>query len=509
VWVHGTGSVLGLRVVVKSPHRRRAVAVIVAGTLLGLVLGGGAATGQPMDGTRLVTDAAGDVGPLPDCEAAEASEPGAAEDILAVEVFDEAGTRIVTVRTDGDLSASVANATDARVEVWVTSDEGSGIYYKFRRGVEAGEPIDDVVDADDQPVEEAAVAVDAGSGGEAIFQFPHDLLDRLGLLADGARFGVVVVAGPRCDKLGLGRVGLGIRLLEPFSPIDVPVVTTSSSGAVTPPEVTLTGAVNGPTETEPSETEAGDRGIPSWAVVLFLAAIILVLALIAGRDRFGLGRASRAHCEALQQRCEELRRRAAEAEAAVGRAAAGVDAADEQVREARRRFIDARDAARDADDAAAAAAAEGADESNWVAGDEGRVTQGDLELSQKAAQDAQERYERKEISGEELEAEWSRLHGEDSRAELRRQRDARAREAADRAEAARAAENIANEIFAAAQAAADAAREALREAKAARDRALEAADEACSAAAACFENLEEGGIIPPPPPLPENLDFGA
>jgi len=40
-------------------------------------------------------------------------------------------------------------------------------------------------------------------------------------------------------------------------------------------------------------------------------------------------------------------------------------------------------------------------------------------------------------------------------------------------------------------------------------RALEAADEACSAAAACFENLEEGGIIPPPPPLPENPDFGA
>lgn len=469
--------------------------------VLSLVLGLGVAAGQPADGTILVTDPAGDAGPLPDCEPGEASPPGAAEDIIAVEVADTADTRTVTVATDGDLSAAIATATDARVEVWVGSDDGSGVSYKFRRGVEASEPLDDVVDAENGPVDEAPVAVDAGPGGEAIFQFPFDLLDRLELLGDEARFGVVVVVGARCDKLGIGRVGPGFRLGELFNPVATAVVTTTEAPSVV-------------TDTEPPATEVGDGGLSPWVIGLLGAGIILVVTVVrlGTRGAPGFGRASRIHCEALRLRCEELRQQAADAEAAVERAAADVAAANEKMSEARRGFIDARDAAREASDAADAAAdddAEGSDESNWVEGDEGRVTQGDLALGRRAAEEAQARYEAGEITAEQLEAEWNRLRGEEGRAELRRQRDARAKETAERAAAARAAENEANEAWAAAQAAEDAARQAQRDARAARDRARDAADAACREAEECFKNLEEGGIIPPPPDSPETADFGA
>lgn len=483
-------------------RRPRAPTLVVAAIVCACVVMPGARFAGAGGALRTVTDPQGDVGPLPDCEVpASPSEPGDAVDVVAVEVADTDTARTVTIRADGDLSAAVSAGPDARVEVWAAGDDDAPVY-RFRRGVQAGNRVDDVVDAQDQQLDVTPVPVDAGPRGEAIFQFPSTLLDQLGLLGDLARFGVVVVVGPRCDKLGIGRVRLELRPMEPF--------------AAESPATSTTKPASEPAPDRPG-TEAHDGGgLPSWAIALMAAAAVGIFAAILRLFRGGGGGwadramwiADRAACEALQERCDELRRKAAEAEQASDESVAAAQAADDHVREARRPFIDARDAAQAAADADAAAAGEGTDDSDWVEGERGRVTRGDLELREQAAAEAQGRYEREEISAEELEAEWRALGEEGALEERRRQRDARAAEAARQAEETRAAEGTAAEALAAAEAAADAAWQRVGEARDARDRAGRAAEEACREAAECFEGLEEGGIIPPPPPVPDDADFG-
>ena len=111
------------------------------------------------DETRVITDAVGDGGALPDCEPAGGAN--SAVDIIQVEVSDVAGTRTVLIRTDGDLGAAIAAEPDVRVEVWVTGDGGVTLI-RFRHGVQAGEPLDDVIDEEGLPVGEVPASIEAG-----------------------------------------------------------------------------------------------------------------------------------------------------------------------------------------------------------------------------------------------------------------------------------------------------------------------------------------------------------
>ena len=138
-------------------------------------------------------------------------------DIIQVEVSDVAGTRTVLIRTDGDLGAAIRLEPDVRVEVWVTGDGGVTLI-RFRHGVQAGEPLDDVIDEEGLPVGEVPASIEAGPAGEVIFEFPIERLEALALSGDQAHFGTVVVGGAHCDKLGMRRVGGLISLLEPFRP---------------------------------------------------------------------------------------------------------------------------------------------------------------------------------------------------------------------------------------------------------------------------------------------------
>mgnify|MGYP001585950733 CR=1 FL=1 len=488
---------------------RRSLALVAAGLL---VLAPGLAPGAlaQEDETRVITDAVGDGGALPDCEPAGGAN--SAVDIIQVEVSDVAGTRTVLIRTDGDLGAAIAAEPDVRVEVWVTGDGGVTLI-RFRHGVQAGEPLDDVIDEEGLPVGEVPASIEAGPAGEVIFEFPIERLEALALSGDQAHFGTVVVGGAHCDKLGMRRVGGLISLLEPFRPLEAAVTTT----AVTTTAVTTTAVTSAVSTPEPADESPGGSGVSPALLVLIAVAVLGLLALLRSRSQGAsiFHRVSRARCDELQDECARLRRLAEDADKAAQSAAAEAEAADDRFRDARRRFIDQRDASRDiadaAADSAADAAAEGTDESNWVEGDAGRITQGDLELMERASREAQERYE-DGGTAEALEAEWSRTR-EERLAEAKRQRDARAKEAADQAAkqtaAARAAQREAEAAMDAAETAAAAAHQAKRDAAAARDRARAAADKACRAATECFDRLGDDSSSHPAPATPADVDFGA
>ena len=247
---------------------RRRVSTLALALAITLALATAALAGAA--GPQATTDPSGDLFPLPDCDAppgsASPGTPGGAGDITAAQVHDEGSTRVVTVHA-GDVDGLIRSATAARVEVWLAA-RNTGTALRFRRGIQDGDRIDDVVLADGLPSAAAPVPVAAGSDGEAIFRFPIAQLEQLGLLRDSS-YGVVVVAGARCDKLGIGRLGLGIRLLLPFDPN---ASTTTTSAAPTP----STGSGEPTPTSDPGSGDSGGR----FPWVLFGSALGILFAAI-------------------------------------------------------------------------------------------------------------------------------------------------------------------------------------------------------------------------------------
>ena len=203
-----------------------------------------------------------------------------------------------------------------------------------------------------------------------------------------------MVGGAHCDKLGMRRVGGLISLLEPFRPLEAAVTTT----AVTTTAVTTTAVTSAVSTPEPADESPGGSGVSPALLVLIAVAVLGLLALLRSRSQGAsiFHRVSRRAATSCRTKCARLRRLAEGADKAAQSAAAEAEAADDRFRDARRRFIDQRDASRDIADAAADSRPmrlRKAPMSNWVEGDAGRITQGDLELMERASREAQERYE--------------------------------------------------------------------------------------------------------------------